>query len=152
MSKQGSNSASRAACALVASALVVSANAGDLVGRWMPPDGESIIEIQPCGAERCGSIVWLKKPADPSGKPWTDTENPDPPLRSRGLAGLRILSGLKPDGPGEWSGGSIYDPNSGKTYSCKASLAVDGGLELRGYFMTPLLGRTEKWKRVAEPR
>ena len=40
--------------------------------------------------------------------------------------------------------GTIYDPKSGKTYSCK--MTIDGNkLKIRGYIGISLFGRTEVW-------
>lgn len=45
--------------------------------------------------------------------------------------------------------GKIYDSESGKTYSCEATLSKDKKyLYLRGYAGISLLGRTTRWSRV----
>ena len=69
-------------------------------------------------------------------------------LKDQKIIGMQILHGLRQDGPGSYGGGEILDPDSGKTYHCKATL-VDGGAELhmRGYIGIPLLGRTQTWMR-----
>jgi len=54
---------------------------------------------------------------------------------------------LSGDGDGEWSGGTIYDPNNGKTYSCKLKLTGPDTLKVRGYIGISLIGRSETWKR-----
>ncbi len=71
-------------------------------------------------------------------------------LKDQKIIGMQILHGLRPDGAQSYSGGEILDPDSGKTYHCKATL-IDGGAELhmRGYIGIPLLGRTQTW--VREP-
>lgn len=47
-----------------------------------------------------------------------------------------------------WDGGSILDPQNGKTYNVKLTLADDGKkLEVRGYMGVSLLGRTQTWQR-----
>ena len=51
------------------------------LGVWADEDGQSNIEIAPCGDDLCGRIVWLKEPFDASGKAQTDINNPDPSLR-----------------------------------------------------------------------
>lgn len=65
------------------------------------------------------------------------------------LVGMTILSGLKrEDHSMVWSGGEILDPDSGKTYRIKATLADSGRkLAMRGYIGVPLLGRTQTWLR-----
>jgi uncharacterized protein (DUF2147 family) len=48
---------------------------------------------------------------------------------------------------GEWEGGKIYDPKSGKTYSCvmrfKGSV-----LQIKGYIGITLIGRTTVWTKA----
>lgn len=84
-----------------------------------------------------------------AGRPRVDRENPDPALRRRPILGLRLLEGLEHDGDGEWSGGTVYDPETGKTYKSKARLGEGGDvLHLRGYIGFSLLGRTTEWTRV----
>ena len=98
-----------------------------IAGRWLTADGGAVVAIGPCGGALCGRIVKLIK-GPPSGPP-VDARNPEPGLRTRPLAGLTILTALKPDGDG-WKG-QIYDPKSGKTY--RAVVTSDGGkLKVQG--------------------
>ena len=60
---------------------------------------------------------------------------------------LNLFSGFEYAGDGRWKGGTIYDPNSGKTYRCVVTLVDANTLEVRGYVGVPLLGRTETWTR-----
>ena len=46
------------------------------------------------------------------------------------------------------AGGTIYDPGTGNTYSCRVTLEDDDTLLRRGYVGIPLIGRTTKWFRV----
>lgn len=50
---------------------------------------------------------------------------------------------------GQWRGGEILDPKTGKIYHCEMDLA-QGGMELhvRGYIGFALLGRTQIWNRM----
>jgi uncharacterized protein (DUF2147 family) len=50
----------------------------------------------------------------------------------------------------EWNGGTIYDPENGKTYNCKIAIRDGNKLDVRGYIGISLLGRTETWFRVAD--
>ena len=47
-----------------------------------------------------------------------------------------------------WSGGTIYDPEEGKTYKCVMKLADENTLNVRGYIGVPAFGRTVTWLRV----
>jgi uncharacterized protein (DUF2147 family) len=120
------------------------------IGLWYAEGGAAQVEISECGDALCGRIVWLRSPFDETGCELRDRHNSNTSLRDRSLLGPEVLQGLKPaDAEGKvWSDGSLYDPSSGKTYTC--SLWVQGAdrLHLRGYVGLPLLGRTTTWIRV----
>ncbi len=97
-------------------------------GRWSTVDGKAIVQIAPCGASVCGRIVKIVKPTP--GRPHTDFKNPDPAQRGRPLEGLAILSNFS-DGGSHWKG-TIYDPESGKSYASKVSRNADGTLKVQG--------------------
>ena len=67
-------------------------------------------------------------------------------MQGRNVQGLEILTNFDKDG-NTYVDGKIYDPKSGKTYSCKMTLKGDK-LDIRGYVGVSLLGRTETWKRI----
>jgi uncharacterized protein (DUF2147 family) len=115
-------------------------------GWWLDQTGKGGILIAACGNQLCGRLEWLQNP-DVQGKPKTDSHNPDAALQSRPLCGLTIVGGFSPDGSGGWTGGWVYDPQSGKTYKAEMHIAADGTLHLRGYIGIPMLGRTAVWTR-----
>jgi uncharacterized protein (DUF2147 family) len=121
--------------------------ADDVIGTWITANGKARVEIYKDGKFYSGKIVWLKEPLK-DGKPKHDVKNPAPALRSRTVVGLIILRGFKFDGDEEWQDGEIYDPESGKTYSCKITMPALNILKVRGYIGISLLGRTEVWKRL----
>jgi uncharacterized protein (DUF2147 family) len=125
-----------------------------LEGRWYAEGGSAQVEIEPCGDALCGQVVWLRSPFDENGCPITDRSNPEESLRGRSVIGLEILRDLRPepDEPGQWSGGRIYDPTSGRTYRCQASLDGPDRMRVRGYIGITLLGRTTTWVRVGRER
>ena len=135
------------------SAAAWAADDGDAVlGSWLTADGKAKVEIVKHGEVYDGSIVWLKEPNYPAddkqgmgGKPKVDRENPDKALQTRPIVGLPLISGFKYAGDSVWSDGHIYDPESGKLYSCKMTLMMDGSLKVRGYVGISLFGRTEIW-------
>ncbi len=63
------------------------------------------------------------------------------------VIGMVIMSGLRKAG-NEYTGGEIIDPDNGKIYRSKMTLA-DGGkkLTVRGYVGMPLFGRSQVWVR-----
>jgi uncharacterized protein (DUF2147 family) len=123
-------------------------------GLWITPEKDCKIEIFKCGIKYCGRIAWLKEPLYPAddeggmaGKPIVDRENPNPDLRSRLLMGLQLMEGFTYIGKNVWEKGTIYNPDNGKTYKCKMTLASPSRLEVRGYVGIPLLGATSIWTR-----
>ena len=126
----------------------------DILGLWSNEDGKAKIEIFPCDAHYCGKIAWLGRPVytaedkgETAGLPREDHKNPNQALRSRRLLGLQIMTGFTYGGADGWVKGRIYDPESGKTYSSKITLASPHRLEIRGYVGIPLFGRTTTWTR-----
>jgi len=93
-----------------------------------------------------GKVVWLKEPLK-DGKPKVDEMNSDEKLRSRPRLGLPVLADFVKDGDNKYSGGTIYDPNNGKTYSCKMTYKGKT-LDIRGYIGISLFGRTTTWSRA----
>src|SRR5262249_830180 len=135
---------------LVALALgvTVRASAASPVGVRYAEGGAAQVAIEPCGAELCGRVGWLRSPLDEDGCDLRDRRNPDPALRDRRVEGLEVLLGLVPQGDGTWAHGRIYDPASGNTYTCQLALEGNDRVRLRGYVGIPLLGRTTTWIRV----
>jgi glucan biosynthesis protein C len=118
------------------------------LGLWYAEAGAATVEIRRCGAELCGFIADLKHPFDERGCLARDEHNPEPRLRSRTITGTQILGRLAPEDDGAWSGGWVYDPDSGRTYSASLQLTAPDRLDLRGYWGVSLLGRTSTWWRV----
>jgi len=125
------------------------AQAGSVAGLWLDDEGKGGIDIQPCGAQMCGRIVWLKEPLDPSGKPWADKLNPDQKKRAQPVCGLQVIGGLKPNNKGGWEDGWIYDPEEGKRYDVEISLKDANTLTVFGYMGVKLIGETMTWTRMA---
>jgi uncharacterized protein (DUF2147 family) len=117
-----------------------------IVGEWVTAEGKARVLISKTDSTYQGKIVWLKEPVK-NGKEVVDDKNPDPNLRARGVLGMDILWGFSFDGEDRWTGGKIYDPESGSTYSAKLTLKDPQTLKLRGYVLVPLFGRSELWTR-----
>ena len=131
---------------LAAAAHAAGAEADAIVGEWFTDGDESVVEIARVGDLYSGKIVWLKEPKDEDDNDKVDQYNPDESKRDQAIIGLEIVRDFKYDKRSRWSGGTIYDPEAGKTYSCKAKLKKTE-LHLRGYIGVSLLGRTTVWVR-----
>ncbi|PQJ15411.1 DUF2147 domain-containing protein [Aureicoccus marinus] len=66
--------------------------------------------------------------------------------KNQPIQGLVIIEGLEKDGD-EFNGGTILDPENGKTYKCYLELVDKSKLKVRGYLGVSLLGRTQYWTR-----
>lgn len=145
----------------LAAAVPVVADEGDaILGLWATdPEGgggEAHVEITKQNGTYQGKIIWLAEavyqpgdPDGPEGEPKTDTNNPDPERRNDPVVGLVIVKGFTYKGDGLWHGGTIYDPDNGKTYKCKIRFGDNERvLKVRGYIGFSMLGRTTIWTRV----
>jgi len=107
--------------------------ASPVEGVWWVQDRSAKVRIAPCGQKLCGTIVWISDRIDKAtGLPPVDSKNPDPSLRSRPIVGLQLIRNFSPAGEGKWSGGTIYDPEAGKTYVSKMTLTPKGTLKVEG--------------------
>jgi uncharacterized protein (DUF2147 family) len=118
----------------------------EILGTWYNTEKSAQIEIVKIGSGYKGKIVKLENAADYSTPPM-DSKNENQKLRTRPIEGLTILDGLRYSG-GIWKDGKIYDPNSGKTYSCEVRLKNPSVLEVKGYLGFSWVGRTVEWTKV----
>ena len=125
-----------------------------VLGKWVTHSGKSHVVISKSDAGLCGKIVWLKRPNYPAddakgmaGKPKVDRENPNPALRKRSTIGIQVLRGFKTRSDNVWEDGTVYDPENGKTYKAKLTLADPKTLKVRGFVGFSWLGRTSIWTR-----
>lgn len=125
-------------------------NADDILGVWANSNKVLNVKIEKIGSHYFGKIIWLEKPNEPDGAPKLDKHNPDPTLRKVPFIGLRVMKDMKFKGDGIWSGGTLYDPEKGKTYGCKITLISKDVASIRGFIGLSLLGKSEKFSRVSK--
>lgn len=116
-------------------------------GKWKTIDDEtkqakSIVEIyKKSDGKYYGKVSQLLiKPADANCTSCKDDRKGKP------ILGLEIIRGLAKDGD-EFTGGTITDPKTGKTYKCTITKSGDK-LNVRGYMGVSILGRTQVWQKV----
>ena len=130
-----------------AAAATAAAAAGDdptaqILGNWLTEPRDGIIQIsRAADGSYQGRIVGGNDPQR------LDQHNPDQARRTQPLLGQIILQGMSYDGGGKWSGGTIYDPDSGRTYKCHLERLDQDRLQVRGYIGFALLGRSQLWTR-----
>ena len=123
-------------------------NKDAVIGTWLTGSGKAKVSIYKEGDKYNGKIVWLKNPTYEDGKPKVDKHNPDKAKQTTPIMGLNMLKGFIFD-EDKWVDGTIYDPENGKTYSCKITYR-DGKLDVRGYIGISLIGRTDTWFKVPD--
>ncbi len=142
--------------ALMLCSALVFAQAGRVVGYWLTGEGNSQVEIfrKAADGKYYGQLVWLDEPLDEDGKPKVDDQNPDKSQHNQPLLGLELLKGFSYDASkNEWAGGTIYDPENGRTYTAFFRLDGNNTLRLKGYVMgMRFLGRETTWTREASKR
>ena len=104
-----------------------------LVGQWLTPDGDGVLEVARCGKALCVRIVGSAK--DPMPRDW----------QGRTQCGLQI-SEVTERSPGVWEG-QITDPRNGHVYDVRLTPEDDTHLMLRGFVFVPLLGSSQVWTR-----
>jgi len=105
------------------------ADGKDVFGIWQVESGTAQVEIKDCGdGTPCGSLIHINAP-DPMAV--LDDQNPDPELATKPLIGAPMLWGFKAK-KDKWSGGRIYDAESGKNYKSKLERQEDGTLKVKG--------------------
>jgi uncharacterized protein (DUF2147 family) len=101
-----------------------------IFGVWDTGSYGASVQIYSCGAALCGKVIDaipLRTNAD-----LRDERNRDPAQRGRRIMGLETLRGFT-GGPPRWTGGSLYDPETGHSSSTAyLTLRADGRLEVKG--------------------
>jgi uncharacterized protein (DUF2147 family) len=135
-----------AAITMLLGTVAVHAQGAEPVGTWLTEKGDARVKVTKCGSGICGVIVGLKDPIDPTtGHPQVDDKNPNPALRTRPVIGLSLFIGMRPSGPGRWSG-QIYNADDGGTYVSHVSFAGGDALRVEGCLGVFCGGET--WRRV----
>ena len=88
-----------------------------------------------------GTIEWMENPRN-------DTQNPNPDLRDRPLVGIQIFNDMEQLNPIKW-GGSLYNPEDGRTYAGTLTIIDENTLELEGCAFI-IFCQSDTWTRVNE--
>jgi uncharacterized protein (DUF2147 family) len=67
------------------------------------------------------------------------------------IVGMIIITDLKKDKTGHWSGGKILDPEEGEIYKVKLSTNDGKKLDVHGYIGIPIIGRSQLWLNADNP-
>jgi len=120
------------------------AAASPLDGLWLTDDHKGVVRIGQCAPRNPRICGWIVRVLDRApGVPTRDVNNPDGALRNRTILGMPVLLGFD---PGDYSGGTAYDPKSGRSY--RASLQLQSGNALGVTGCVLFFCRTVVWTRT----
>src|SRR5512145_2684611 len=129
----------------------VFSQADKIVGIWVPAKGTSQVRIfKATNGKYYGKVEWLETEKDK-----LDVNNPDPAQQNKKILGLMILKDFSYNAEKKrWEGGTVYDPDNGKTYDCFMWFdGDDNKMTLKGYVLgMKFVGRAEDWTRETEIR
>ena len=120
------------------------ASPGDeILGFWYTKDKKAKIQIYKEKNKYFGKVV-SADPGTANDGTTSVSKTPDSHVKVKNIVILKNFRFKN----GVWADGTINDPSSGNTYSCKLKL-TGKLLELRGYIGLSLFGRTEVWSRAS---
>ncbi len=117
-----------------------------LLGQWYTEGKAALIEFSKNENGYFGKVLWLQDKLN-NGKREIDKNNENPQFRKRPILGIQLIWSLHYQ-DGIWTGGWLYDPESGKTFRCLIKKKDSSTLEVRGYLGMPSFGRSVYWTRV----
>ena len=129
-------------------AAAVDATLSSPVGLWQPLDSagkpEGLIRIFETNGLYYGRIEPSSADDDRNARCTRCTDD----RRNQRIIGLVLLRHLRPEN-GEYVGGDILDPDTGRIYGCTLRL-TNGGREavMHGFLGISLFGRSQTWRRV----
>jgi uncharacterized protein (DUF2147 family) len=132
--------------------IALAASAQSPVGLWKTIDDatgkeKSLVRITESGGVLSGKV---EKSLDPDAKPDQKCDECTDGRKGQPIIGMTIIRNIKKgERERQWDGGDILDPNNGKVYRLRLTPSDDNKkLDVRGYFGTPMLGRSQTWLRV----
>ncbi|MGY4830716.1 DUF2147 domain-containing protein [Sphaerotilaceae bacterium SBD11-9] len=122
-------------------------------GLWKTIDDSSKVEKSLVRITEANGVYTgrIEKILDPAAKPDAVCDECSGADKGKPIVGLTIIRGIKKNAEtdGLWDGGTVFDPNNGKTYKLRLKPSEDGKkLEMRGYIGAPMFGRSQTWLKV----
>lgn len=106
-------------------------------GVWLTQSGNVEVTIAPCGQALCGDVSRVLGNVSMTAPGKASAAAP-------AHEGLRILSGLHPEGDG-WRG-KIYNRENGRTYDVIVHRRPDRALDVRAFVGVPQIGKSQVWR------
>jgi uncharacterized protein (DUF2147 family) len=123
---------------LAISAPAMASASSAIEGHWTSPRGTLVVRVAPCGDAFCGTVVRASDKARARARKG-GTDN---------LVGTMLLSGVRPDGNGSYSG-RAFDPN--RNVRVPATIRLDGAstMVVKGCLVGGFLCAEQRWTRVS---
>lgn len=113
------------------------ASAVPIEGRWQNPKDTVIINVAPCGeATWCGQVSWASPEA-----------SADAARSGTRLVGARLLTGLRSDGRGGYTG-RVFLPKRKMHATAYVNAAGADTIIVKGCLIAGLLCKQQRWTRV----
>jgi uncharacterized protein (DUF2147 family) len=119
-----------------------------ILGKWMSANKDLAVEVYKQNEQYQAKVIWFECYNNTKMSDYNDTENPNKALRNHPWLGLEVLNGLTYKGGTEWHNGSIYDPNTGHTFSSVCRLENPNKLKVRGYWLYEWIGKSLIFNRM----
>lgn len=121
-----------------------------ILGKWMNANKDLAVEVYKQNEQYRARVIWFACYNNTKMSDYNDTENPNKALRNRPWLGLEVLNSLTYNGGTEWNKGSIYDPNTGHTFSSVCRLENPNKLKVRGYWLYEWIGKSLIFNRMKD--
>jgi uncharacterized protein (DUF2147 family) len=120
--------------------------AQEILGKWRTIDDEtgepkSIVEIYEKDGKVYGDIVEILN----EEKVNSVCSKCEGELKDKPILGMTIINNMEKDDE-VYENGTIVNPSSGKTYTCRLKLEEPGKLQVRGY--VAFFYKTQYWERM----
>jgi uncharacterized protein (DUF2147 family) len=115
------------------------AAAEDAIGTWKDTESGATTQVYSCGGGICVKVVTPSKGRE------VDSNNPDPKLKGRSMAGVTIMTGAVKDGADRWKG-QLYNSEDGKTYTGYVEVKSKDEVKLEGCVLG-ILCKSRVWRR-----
>lgn len=110
----------------------------EMFGTWRNPKGTVHVEIQPCGAAACGTVVWASANAKDAVRKSIGQE----------LIGLQIFRDMVPTGAGGWRG-KVFVPDLNLVFTGFARAIDSKELHAKGCLIGKVFCKSQTWTRVS---
>jgi uncharacterized protein (DUF2147 family) len=115
-----------------------------IVGNWISPDNDLIINCYKKNNKYYGKIVWFKKYYD------AEHDKPKAVPESQWLY-MNVMTDFE-FSDNEWTNGEIFNLNTGKKYDAFIKQKDNNTLKVTGYIFLPIFCESVLFKKYTEPK